>query len=144
MGINTCDSSDTQAGSYTKVRAILWILNVANTAAQPNRTALQLPRRKVKVAAAILEPIAGGVVGGVVGLLLIAALAWYCIRRRRLTSTQERSAPGYEYSKPELDRGAAVKQGQRPHELDPASLRRPVEMDASQRYEMYSEHRHEM
>jgi hypothetical protein len=49
--------------------------------------------------------IVGGVVGGVVGLLLVGALTWFLVRRRRpRTAVMEKEIqPGEEHQKPELD-----------------------------------------
>ena len=51
--------------------------------------------------------IVGGVVGGVGGLLLVGALVWFVIRRRRRrpqTAVMEKEMqPGEEFNKPELD-----------------------------------------
>ena len=81
---------DSRIGVYFEQKAIFTARTP--TRAFPQHTAAPLPPPKPKKKKSNTGAIAGGAVGGAVALLLIAGLAWFCIRKRsrrqKVASTQ--------------------------------------------------------
>ena len=82
--------------------------------------------------------IAGGAVGGMVGALLVAALVWYYLHRRRRSrrETLIKASSQDGYLKPELQAGPALSSTPRTSELDPSSIHNTASMSQTWNHEL--------
>lgn len=78
--------------------------------------------------------IVGGAVGGSVGVLILAALIWYFLRRRRTPSRAAWKEEGY--TKPELGSEPTPIRASELPEHEPSSIRDAAELAHSREYEL--------